>query len=165
MVSDKEKLEPTASGKPSGNRRRERARRNGKKGGRKGQGNRGNNSAKDSLLPSRTKRAFHSNLPPLPVRKVKEPLETCPLCDKVIENIAESFSAEDGRHCHFDCVLRKIAQDEQLTGNQKISYIGRGTFAVVEPKEGGGFTFVKRIVWENQETFDAMKKYVEASKK
>jgi hypothetical protein len=178
MVSDNVKIETNTSGKTSGGRKRDRNRRNSKKGSKgKSQGtaspvaqssssaSSSSSSFKNSLLPDQTKRVFHSNLPQLPVRKINEPLEVCPICNKVVSNIAEAFTSEAGGHCHFDCVLNQITESETLTENQKVSYIGRGTFAVVEPKEGGGFTFVKRIVWENQETFDAMKKYVEASKK
>jgi hypothetical protein len=169
MVSDNVKSETNTGGKPSGGRKRDRNRRNNKKGAKgKAPGTASpvtSSALKSSLLPDQTKRVFHSNLPQLPVRKVKEPLEVCSICNKVVSNIAEAFTSEAGGHCHFDCVLKQIAESETLTENQKVSYIGRGTFAVVEPKEGGGFTFVKRIVWENQETFDAMKKYVEASKK
>ena len=171
MVSENSKSESSTPPKSSGSRKRDRGRRNAKKGSRqKGPAQVApstvvSSPAKNSLLPDQTKRVYHSNLPQLPVRKVQEPLEVCPLCNKTVENIAESFASEGGGHSHFDCVLKKIAEAETLTENQKVSYIGRGTFAIVEPKEGGGFTFVKRIVWENQETFDAMKKYVEAAKK
>ena len=63
----------------------------------------------------------------------------------------------------FDCVL-SILQKKKPAENQKVSYIGRGTFAVVETKEDGTFTFIRRVVWENAETFEQMKKFVEATK-
>jgi len=89
----------------------------------------------------------------------------CPLCGKVIENIASALIYPEGGFCHFDCVLEKIAKDERLTDKQKVSYIGRGTFAVVEENEENGFTFAKKIIWETPENLDTMKKYVEATKK
>ncbi|MGB4405487.1 MAG: hypothetical protein WBI82_01340 [Sphaerochaeta sp.] len=119
----------------------------------------------NTLLPSQTKVPYHSSLPPLPVRHIEEPLLECPLCGKVIENIASALIHPDGGFCHFDCVLEKLAKDESLTEKQKISYIGKGTFAVVEETDGTGFSFIKRIIWETPESFDTMKKYVEANKK
>jgi hypothetical protein len=89
----------------------------------------------------------------------------CPLCGEVIENIASALTYPEGGFCHFDCVLEKIAKDERLTDKQKVSYIGRGTFAIVEENGEGGFSFAKRIVWETAENLDTMKKYVEATKK
>ncbi len=117
-----------------------------------------------NLLPDQTKKTFHSNLPQVPIKKVAEPKEVCVMCGKVIEGIASSLTHPEGGHCHFDCVLNKIAADEKVTESQKVSYIGRGTFAVVEQNEDGSFVFTKRIPWENAEAFDAMKKYVEGTK-
>jgi len=119
----------------------------------------------NTLLPTQTKVPYHSSLPPLPVRRVEEPMVECPLCGKVIENIASALIYPEGGFCHFDCVLEKIAKDERLTDKQKVSYIGRGTFAVVEENEENGFTFAKKIIWETPENLDTMKKYVEATKK
>lgn len=120
---------------------------------------------KNTLLPSQEKVPYHSSLPPLPVKRVEEPLLDCPLCGKVIENIASALVYPEGGFCHFDCVLEKITKDERLTDKQKVSYIGRGTFAVVEEQEDNGFSFAKKIIWETPESFDTMKKYVEANKK
>jgi len=119
---------------------------------------------KNTLLPEQNKKPYHSNLPQLPVKRVVEPQEVCKLCNEVIDVIASALTHPDGGYCHFDCVLKKIAEDEHVTQAQKVSYIGRGTFAVIEQHEDGTFTIIKRIVWESGEAFDAMKKYVEAKK-
>ena len=119
----------------------------------------------NTLLPTQAKAPYHSNLPPLPVKRIEEPMVVCPLCGEVIENIASALTYPEGGFCHFDCVLEKIAKDERLTDKQKVSYIGRGTFAIVEENGEGGFSFAKRIVWETAENLDTMKKYVEATKK
>ncbi len=122
------------------------------------------NKPKNTLLPEQGRKPFHSNLPQLPVKRVSEPLENCKLCGQVIDVIASALTHPEGGFCHFDCVLQQIGAEQSLAENQKVSYIGRGTFAVVETKEDGTFTFVRRIVWENAETFEQMKKYVEATK-
>jgi len=119
----------------------------------------------NTLLPTQTKVPYHSSLAPLPVKRVEEPLLECPLCGKVIENIASALTYPEGGFCHFDCVLEKIAKDERITDKQKVSYIGRGTFAIVEENEENGFSFAKKIIWETPETLDTMKKYVEATKR
>ncbi|NLK06797.1 MAG: hypothetical protein GX315_10585 [Spirochaetales bacterium] len=124
----------------------------------------GPNKPKNTLLPDTNRKAYHSNLPQLPVKRVEEPLEKCGYCGEVIETIASALTHPEGGFCHFDCVLSHIAEEEHVSDKQKVSYIGRGTFAVVEMNEDGTFTFVKRIVWENGEALDAMKKYVEGIK-
>ena len=96
---------------------------------------------------------------------LEEPLLDCPLCGKVIENIASALTHPEGGFCHFDCVLEKITKDERISEGQKVSYIGRGTFAVVEANTEDGLSFARKIIWETPEAFDTMKKYVEANKK
>ncbi len=122
-------------------------------------------SGKNSLLPEQHHKPYHSNLPQLPVKKVHEPKETCVICGEVIEGIASALTHPDGGFCHFDCVLNKIKEDEKLSLLQKVSYIGKGTFAVVNQEEDGSFSFTKKIVWESSEAFAKMKQYVEEIKK
>ncbi len=164
MESESNKQIPANQPKrDSSNRKRDRKR---KKRGSKAKGApEAGKKPKNTLLPSQTKTPYRSSLPPLPARRVEEPLLECPLCGKVIEVIASALTHPSGGFCHFDCVLAKIAQDERLSENQKVSYIGRGTFAVVESQAENSFTFVKKIVWETPESFDTMKKYVEANKR
>ena len=146
----------------SSNRKRDRKR---KKRGTKAKGApEPNKKPMNTLLPSQTKVPYHSSLPPLPVKRIEEPMVDCPLCGNVIENIASALTHPEGGFCHFDCVLEKIAKDEHLTDKQKVSYVGRGTFAIVEENEEHGFSFSKKIIWETPESLDTMKKYVEASK-
>ncbi|NMA23308.1 MAG: hypothetical protein GX938_07360, partial [Spirochaetales bacterium] len=88
----------------------------------------------------------------------------CILCEKPIDLIASALSCPEGGYAHFDCVLAHLGQERTLCEGQKISYIGRGSFAVVQEEADGSFTFLERIAWENAEAFDSMKKYVEANK-
>ncbi len=105
-------------------------------------------------------------IPPIEVPTVEEPLPICALCSKPIKGIAQALSGPaDGQLSHFDCVLEKIAEDEKPLPHQKISYIGRGMFAIVDKDEEGKLLFTKRITWETAERFDAMKKLVEGTKK
>lgn len=151
------------SKRDTSSRKRDRKRK--KRGSKAKATNEGNKKPKNTLLPSQTKTPYHSNLPPLPARCVEEPLLDCPLCGKVIENIASALTHPEGGFCHFDCVLEKITKDERISEGQKVSYIGRGTFAVVEANTEDGLSFARKIIWETPEAFDTMKKYVEANKK
>lgn len=165
MEPESKKQTPSANQpkRDGSNRKRDRKR---KKRGAKGKGAPDTSKKPmNTLLPSQTKVPYHSSIPPLPVRRIEEPLLDCPLCGKVIENIASALTHPDGGFCHFDCVLEKIAKDERVTDKQKVSYIGRGTFAIVEEKDDHSFSFAKRIVWETPENLESMKKYVEANKK
>jgi hypothetical protein len=120
-------------------------------------------SAREMLLPQRHP-VHHSNLPIMEPHQIKEPLPVCPLCGQAIPNIAEAITGPDGSYCHFDCVVTQLKEQEKPKENQMISYIGSGSFALVEKGSDGKYTIVKRIEYEKREAFDAMKKYVEATK-
>jgi len=96
---------------------------------------------------------------------INEPLVKCELCENVIENIAEAISEGSAKFSHFDCVIEKISKKEKLAENQKISYIGRGIFAVVELSEENRYKIVKEITYESPQDFSKMKQFVEELKK
>jgi len=139
-----------------------RDRRRGNRRNRKAKGNQKNVEQELQVQPNKKK--FTSSLPPLPVKKVVEPKEVCVMCEKPIPLIANALTHPEGGYCHFDCVLASLNEKEQPKEGQKISYVGRGTFAVVEKDSEGALTFLKKIEWESAESFAAMKKYVEEMK-
>ncbi len=107
-----------------------------------------------------------SNMPSVYVPRLQEPLPVCAICGRPIENIASAVSGPlPETYNHFDCVLAKIAEEEHVQPPCKVSYIGRGTFAVIEMQKDGSFVIQKRIVYESAETFSAMKRFVEENKK
>lgn len=113
----------------------------------------------------RKKRPQSNNIPII-VPRVQEPVPPCAICGKPIESIAQAIAGpQPEAFSHFDCVLRKIAEEEKILPHQKVSYIGRGVFAIVETDADGRFVFVKRIPYENPETFQSMKRYVEDRKR
>jgi hypothetical protein len=100
------------------------------------------------------------------VPRIQEPVPECALCGKPIEAIAQAIRGpEPDMFNHFDCVLRKLAEEEHVLPSQKISYIGKGSFAVVETDTEGKFIIIKRIPYENPETFASMKRFVEEQKR
>lgn len=115
------------------------------------------------LLPSKKKVTPKSSLPPVSIRKVKEPLVKCIYCDKIINNITSAIKGDEGYY-HFDCVLDKIKKDYNVKETQTVSYIGRGSFAIIEKDESGTLKFVETIQVETPQQFDSMKKFVEEIK-
>lgn len=119
-----------------------------------------------SILQRKPQQPRKSTLPPIHVLRVQEPCPDCAICGGPIENIAGAVGGQIlGTYCHFDCVLEKIATDEHVAPPCKVSYIGRGTFAVIEMHQDGTFSILKRIQYETPETYSAMKSYVEENKK
>ncbi|NMA22079.1 MAG: hypothetical protein GX938_01005 [Spirochaetales bacterium] len=119
---------------------------------------------KHSLLPIVRVGTHRSSLPLEPVKQVVEPKEECAICHQRIDVIASALTHPSGGYAHFDCVLGQLESERTLAEGQKISYIGRGTFAVVQSDPDGSFSFTEQIVWEDPKAFDAMKKYVETIK-
>lgn len=99
------------------------------------------------------------------VPKVQEPMVVCSICGGTIDTIANAISEPDGSYSHFDCVLKKIGDSYGLRPGQKVSYLGRGVFGIIETDEKGGFTIVERVSYESPEAFSAMKGFVERSRK
>lgn len=98
------------------------------------------------------------------VPKVVEPHPVCNICGQEIELISQAISEPNGGYSHFDCVLQKIAQMENVQDPDKVSYVGHGEFAVVSKDEQGHIFIKTRIPYESKENYEAMKKYVEGVK-
>ena len=112
----------------------------------------------------RSERRQHVVLDELPVPQVVEPRPACVLCGQPIETFAEAISEPNGGYSHFDCVLEKIRQQEQVQEPDSVSYIGHGTFAVVTKDAEGKYSIKTRIPYESADSFNGMKKQVEAAK-
>ncbi len=98
------------------------------------------------------------------VPRIREPNPECAICGRPIPLIAEAISEGDGRYSHFDCVLSRIKEEYNVQPNEKVSYIGRGSFAVVAKNPDGGFYFRERIEYEGAQAYSEMKKFVESTK-
>jgi len=76
----------------------------------------------------------------------------CPWCGKQISDITTAISDKDtGRPVHFDCVLTRITEMENLETNENICYIGGGRFGVVHynnPPDMRDFTIKRIYEWE-----------------
>lgn len=69
---------------------------------------------------------------------------------------------EGNAPAHFDCVLRDIAQKEELQPKEKVCYLGNGAFGILKFKQGGPvrFTIRKRIQYEAAEKDVAWRKRI-----
>lgn len=80
---------------------------------------------------------------PVPEREYGE----CPISNQPIEDIYTAIEDPDsGRPARFEAVLELLAEREKIDDDERIVYIGSGTFAVVEDQPDGGFPFIKRRI-------------------
>lgn len=98
------------------------------------------------------------------VPRVEEPRPKCSICGQVIETIADAITEPDGRYSHFDCVIARIKEEEAVSDDEVVSYIGHGNFAVFKKSPEGQYTIKTRIPYESKEAYESMKKFVERSK-
>lgn len=87
-----------------------------------------------------------------------QPPVVCSICGKQIFDLSSALAGRDGgQPVHFDCALASISEGERLEPSERIAYIGRGSFAVVEYRDKSmtAFTIKRRLQWEKEgEKFD-----------
>lgn len=140
----------------SGNDRNRRKRKNQKRGGEQ--------PSREHQLRQARESGRHMTFDELPVPQVSEPRPVCRICGEPIEFIAESISEGDGGFSHFDCVVARIREQEDVKEDEYVSYIGHGNFAVFTKDEEGHFNIKTRVPYESKENYDSAKKYVEGTK-
>jgi hypothetical protein len=89
------------------------------------------------------------------------PVPECPWCGKPIQDISAAITDKHtGQPVHFDCILARIAEEENLERGDEVSYIGGGRFGVVHfshapdtqrKGEIRKFTIKKIFEWEDKE--------------
>jgi hypothetical protein len=88
-------------------------------------------------------------------REEKKDYPLCPICEKAISELSSAINhRETAKPAHFDCIMKTIEQTEGINPNEKICYLGKGSFGIVRfQKMGGTIPFIirKRIQYENLE--------------
>lgn len=85
-------------------------------------------------------------------RPERQNLTKCPLCDDLVRDVLSAIDYQD-QPAHFDCVLKLIEKQEELEPNEKIVYLGGGSFGIVQSKNtnNGHVSIRKRIQYEEKE--------------
>jgi hypothetical protein len=100
--------------------------------------------------------AFRENLaqvvtPPPP----SSPPPDCPLCGKPIMDISSALAEKASKApAHFDCVLNSLSEIEKLGSQERLVYLGCGSFAVVEgnPQTPQKFAIIRKIQYEERDS-------------
>ena len=89
-------------------------------------------------------------------------LPDCPVCGKQVRELASALTHRVARQpAHFDCVMRELRDSNEVSPQEKICYLGGGTFGILEFHPPGGptrFVIRKRIQYEEKETPQDWKK-------
>ncbi|MBN1410001.1 MAG: hypothetical protein JW969_04100 [Spirochaetales bacterium] len=85
----------------------------------------------------------------------RRPLENCTICSKPIHDIYSAINfLQNDKPAHFECIIKEIEKTEELKPNEKICYLGQGSFGIVTIKNNANpfrFFIRKRIQYENVE--------------
>ena len=86
----------------------------------------------------------------------------CPLCQKAVRDLTSAIThKESGRPAHFDCILKTLRSDNSVQQNEKICYLGKGSFGIVQFRQNAGlprFLIRKRIQYEETESVPEWRK-------
>ena len=92
----------------------------------------------------------------------------CPYCGQNVRDVLTAIETiEDNSPVHFDCVLKKIAENENLESKEKVCYLGNGSFGIVQfqnPSDPSRFVIKKRFQVEDERKEIAWRKAVRVSR-
>jgi len=101
-----------------------------------------------------------SGLPAWP--KVPLVFPDCPICSKPVRDLSSALTHKITRQpAHFDCVMREVCDSNEIAPQERVCYLGGGSFGVVDFKPPGGpskFVIKKRIQYEEKEIPQEWKK-------
>lgn len=86
------------------------------------------------------------------IRPERKNLTKCPLCDQIVRDVLSAIDYQD-QPAHFDCIIKILQAEEELEANEKIIYLGGGSFGIVQYRSANNSKlFVrKRIQYEEKE--------------
>jgi hypothetical protein len=138
----------------SGNNRRNRYRFSGRREESQKSAKRSNEISLPEMVPEKGREVLHERprwvAPVLPANPTTTP--DCPWCGNKIKDITTAISDKgSGNPIHFDCVLTRIVEMEQLENNDTVCYIGGGRFGIIHynnPPDMRDISIKKIIEWE-----------------
>ncbi|HEB12024.1 MAG TPA: hypothetical protein ENI06_12520 [Spirochaetales bacterium] len=76
----------------------------------------------------------------------------CPLCQKPVRDLYSAITHQSSNEpAHFDCILKMLRKINELTSNEKICYLGNGSFGIIQFRNAAGklnFFIRKRLNYE-----------------
>ncbi|HYW83172.1 MAG TPA: hypothetical protein VFB30_07950 [Spirochaetia bacterium] len=93
------------------------------------------------------------------------PAPDCPICGKPVRELASALTHRISHQpAHFDCIVRELRDSTEIAPQEKLCYLGAGTFGILEFRPPGGpskFVIKKRIQYEEKEIPQEWKKLLQ----
>jgi hypothetical protein len=91
----------------------------------------------------------------MPEPPPKREYGACPICQQPMRDIHSAIAYPPSDvPAHFECVVKKIAEDEGVKQSERVVYLGNGSFGVVEDQSAQGkssYVVVRRIQFEERD--------------
>lgn len=95
------------------------------------------------------------------------PSPDCPICGKPVHELASALTHRVSRQpAHFDCIVGELRDSTDIAPQEKLCYLGAGSFGILEFRPPGGpskFVIKKRIQYEEKELPQEWKKLLQIS--
>lgn len=86
----------------------------------------------------------------------------CPVCGKPVRELPSALTHRvSGKPAHFECIMKEIRDANELAPQERLCYLGAGTFGILQFRSAGGatkFTIRKRISYEEKDSPQDWKK-------
>ncbi|WP_455381206.1 hypothetical protein [Salinispira pacifica] len=144
-------------------RGRRRFNRNSDKSGDKGAGQRESGQKREKG----PRREINADLPRevkfrMPDPPPKREYGSCPICSQPMRDIQSAIAFPPGNEpAHFECVVRRIGEDEHISSGERVVYLGNGSFGIVEDQSAAGdskYVIKRRIQFEEPDRSIAWRK-------
>ncbi len=89
----------------------------------------------------------------MPAPIPKRDYESCPISGEPITDIYTAIAdPETGKPANFDSVILKLTEQEELAENERVCYLGRGSFGILVDQKGKKPRYYvrKRIQYEDE---------------
>ena len=88
----------------------------------------------------------------MPEPPPKREYGACPICSQPMRNIQSAIALPPNNEpAHFECVIRKIGEDERIGPKDRVAYLGNGSFGIIQDDSSSGasrYVIKKRIQFE-----------------
>jgi len=102
--------------------------------------------------------------PEVGLQRPEQPLvfPDCPICSAAVRELPSALTHRaTGRPAHFECILKELRESNELLPQEKLCYLGGGSFGILEMRPPGGpsrFVIRKRIQYEEKDAVFEWKK-------
>ncbi len=110
-------------------------------------------AGQEDKKPRKGRRRYKPGRKPEKSQMRPEDYPNCPVCGMSVKNLNIAIEEKKSHEpAHFECIMRELATEVQLTPQERLHYLGSGCFGIVQFEEGKGlssFSIKRKIQYED----------------